>query len=301
MLTLYIIGNGFDLFNGLKTRYSDFHEYVIRHFPDLENKIEEYFHFETDWKYLWKNFEHDLSSFNYKSFFDDYNHIEVTSESFKPSELFSLVDEISEEVDNLVDEIREAFTEWISDIGIPNEYGFTYRFPEHSIFINFNYTTTLESLYGIPKKDILYIHNNADDYHGELIFGHGQSEEFDPAPPTFDEYGEPTRTPFTDSENASRYPFYALMKNTEEVLSDHEDFFKNLPPFDDIIVLGHSLGKPDWPYFKLLNHLSVECNWRLSFYSEEERHALHAIAIEELGIPSRQIRMVKMEDEIIQL
>lgn len=56
MPALYIIGNGFYLFNGLKTRYSDFHQYIIGNYPDLENSIEEYFSFEADAHYLWKNF-----------------------------------------------------------------------------------------------------------------------------------------------------------------------------------------------------------------------------------------------------
>ena len=40
MSTLYIIGNGFDHFNGLKTNYADFHNFVIQNYPDLENTIE---------------------------------------------------------------------------------------------------------------------------------------------------------------------------------------------------------------------------------------------------------------------
>jgi len=54
------------------------------------------------------------------------------------------------------------------------------RFYPESLFINFNYTDTLEELYGIPKSNILYLHNNANDYSGDLIFGHAKKEEKDP-------------------------------------------------------------------------------------------------------------------------
>lgn len=297
--TLYIIGNGFDLFNGLKTRYSDFHRFVIENFTDLEKRFEEHFFFETDKNYLWKNFENDLSSFNYKSFFDEFNNIDVLSDGFKPSEVFGLEDEISEEVDSLIDQIRDAFTQWVYEIELPLKPRKIFQFDENSSFIVFNYTDTLETLYNIQKSQILYVHNKANDDDGDLIFGHGLMEELNPAEEAFDESGEPTRTLFTDSENASRYPFYALMKNTDEVLAEHASFFNSLPAFSKIIVLGHSLGKSDWPYLKQLNRLLPESGWKISFYSDNERDELYAIACDELGIPPEKIKMIKIEDETL--
>jgi hypothetical protein len=295
---LYIIGNGFDLFNGLKTRYSDFHNFVIQNFPDLENRFEEYFHFETDINYLWKNFENDLSTFNYQSLFDEFNHIDVSSDSFRPSEVFGLEDEISRAVEELVDEIRNAFNQWVNEIEFPAKLSINYRFKESSLFVVFNYTGTLENLYKVQNDQILYIHNNSIDHHGELIFGHGQSEEQNPAPDYFDDNDEPTRTSFSDSEKASRFPFYAFMKNTEEVLSEHASFFNSLPHITQIIVLGHSLGQADWPYFKLLTRQFPHSKWKISFYSNEELDTLYAIATGELGIAPERIKMIKMEDEI---
>lgn len=48
MSRLFIIGNGFDLYNGLKTRYSDFHSFISKNCNDLENDIENYFSFKVD-------------------------------------------------------------------------------------------------------------------------------------------------------------------------------------------------------------------------------------------------------------
>lgn len=296
--SLYIIGNGFDLFSNLKTQYSDFHNFVIQNFPDLQDRFEEYFHLETNRNYLWKNFENDLSTFNYKSLFDEFNHIDISRDSFKPSAVFGLEDEIREAVDNLVYEIRDAFTQWINEIEFPAEHIGTFRFNENSLFIVFNYTDTLETFYKVQKSQILYIHNNSTDNYGELILGHGLSEEPSPAEEDFDESGEPTRTLFTDSENASRYPFYAFMKNTDQVLSNHAAFFNSLPAISEIIVLGHSLGKSDWPYFKRLNRLLPHSNWKISFYSNEEHDILYDIARRELDIAPGKIEMIRIEDEI---
>ena len=93
MSELYIIGNGFDLCNGLKTRYSDFHRFVTGNYPDLENSIEEYFSFETDGHYLWKSFEHDLNTFDHESWFESIKYIDVLTDSFRSCDAFGLEDE----------------------------------------------------------------------------------------------------------------------------------------------------------------------------------------------------------------
>lgn len=151
MSTLYIIGNGFDLFNGLKTIYADFHNFVIQNFPDLENKIENYFLFQTDDNYLWKNFENDLATFQYENLFDEHNNIDLWDENFKPSEAFGLEDEIGEEVEFLIGDIKNAFTEWIEGLELPAKKTGLAKIKEDANFITFNYTNTLEVLYSVPK------------------------------------------------------------------------------------------------------------------------------------------------------
>lgn len=296
MPTLYIIGNGFDLFNGFKTRYADFHNFVTQNFPDLENKIENYFLFETDDKYLWKNFENDLTTFQYENLLDDLNNIDVQSESFKPSEVFGLEDEINEEVENLIADIKNAFREWIEELELPAKKTGLAKIKEDANFINFNYTDTLEAVYSVPSSKILYIHNKANDYTSELIFGHGVLQEKDPAKEELDEFGESNRTLFTDSENAARYPFYALIKNTASILDSNSTYFDNIKSFNEIIVLGHSLGEVDWPYFKKVQQLLPDTNWKISYYSQEEKLNLKSTAIEMLGINDDKIQMIRIDE-----
>ena len=296
MATLYIIGNGFDLFNGFKTSYADFHNFVIQNFPDLENKIENYFLFETDDKYLWKNFENDLATFQYENLFDDLNNIDVQSESFKPSEVFGLEDEINEEVEHLINDIKDAFRDWIEELEPPPKKTGLAKIKKDANFISFNYTNTLEILYSVPTSKILYIHNKAKDYSSELIFGHGALQEKDPAKEELDEFGDSNRTLFTDSENAARYPFYALIKNTSSILDSNSEYFDNIKSINEVIVLGHSLGQVDWPYFKKLQQLFPDANWKISYYSKEEKLNLKSTAIEMLAINDDKIQMIKIHE-----
>ena len=44
-----------------------------------------------------------------------------------------------------------------------------------ALFINFNYTKTLEDLYRIPEKQVFHLHGVIDG--GKFIFGHGFDDE----------------------------------------------------------------------------------------------------------------------------
>lgn len=299
MTKLFVIGNGFDLYNGLKTRYSDFHSFVSENYSDLENDIENYFSFKVDQCYLWKDFENDLATFNFKNLFDAFNNIDVLSETFRLSDAFGLQDEIIEEVENLTQDIKDAFTSWIKEIDFPNSCNnrtSKIKFNDDCLFINFNYTDTLEIVYQVPKEKILYIHNNANDTFGGLIFGHDKQEEDDPKQEELDENGDSNRTIFTDSEDAARYPFYAFIKHTEDVLEEHDGFFNGLKNIESIIVLGHSLGHVDWPYFQKLSLLFPFAVWKISYYGEDEKKQLKSLAEEMLAGSKLQIEMITIDE-----
>lgn len=277
MNRLYIIGNGFDRYHGLPTRYADFHIYVKEYYPELLEKLERYFELSVDDDALWQNFEQDLCRYDSGDFMDTYNHIDTSSESFKYSEFYGMTDEVDEQSGSLVEEIREAFVSWVESFEFPDLMDRTYdplKLDTTARLINFNYTDTLEELYQVPKDRILYIHNNANAYDGELIFGHAQKKDGKEVP-TFDADGEPTRTPFTDAENASRAPFFELQKDTRSVLKQHRKWFKTLIDVEEVIILGHSLGKVDWPYFRAIAKLSPQVQWKLSYYGDSERADLH--------------------------
>jgi hypothetical protein len=272
MKKLYIIGNGFDLYHGLPSRYADFHHFISNKDPELLRELNRYFKFRVDKNYLWSNFEQDLCHFNHGRFMATYNHIDMMSDSFKPSEFYGLLDEITAESERLAEQIREAFREWVEDFESDKIDHTRYRplrLDQEAVYINFNYTDTLEEIYQIPKDKILYIHHNANAYDGELIFGHGKKKDQKEVP-TFDEDGEPTRTPYTDSENAARALFYAFQKDTKEVIKEQREWFGLLKEAEEVIILGHSVGRVDWPYFRAISKQAPLARWIVSYYGEKE-------------------------------
>jgi len=292
MNRLYIIGNGFDRFHDLPTGYNDFHEFVIKNHPNLENTFEEYFMLSTDNKKRWADFENDLSTFDWKAFFDEKNQIDVLDDSFRPSFIYDLEDDLEQETDILISSIREAFEDWLTNLSLESIERKLY-FEESSIFLNFNYTLTLEEVYQIPNKKILHIHGDVENDQGYLVFGHNKNLK---AKPKFDKYGEPTRTPFSDSEANAQQPFYRLQKPVKEIIRENLSFFKNLQDINEIIILGHSLNMIDIPYFeKIKKYADESSKWKISFYSDGEK-ASHLSSLQKIGIDECRIEFFKMSD-----
>ncbi len=173
MTKLYIIGNGFDKYHKLPTGYDDFHKFVMDKHTDIENNFEEYFQLRTNKDGLWSDFESDLGTFNWKSFFVEKNHLDVGDESFRPSFVFGLEDDLKQETDELIEKIRDAFENWLNQICLES-IDKKLDLEEESIFLNFNCTLTLEEVYKIPKEKIFHIHGDVENDQGCLIFGHNQ-------------------------------------------------------------------------------------------------------------------------------
>lgn len=68
--------------------------------------------------------------------------------------------------------LRDIMKEWINRIEYTNSKNNLLTFINNdSYYISFNYTSTLEILYGICSNNILYIHGNTQ-CDSELILGH---------------------------------------------------------------------------------------------------------------------------------
>jgi len=285
MTKLYIIGNGFDLWHQLPTGYENFYEFAKELLDDIEN----YYSFEITHSGAWNDFENSLGLFDWEYFYEDYNHIDVTSESFKPSEVYGLEDDLTEQADSYVEAIKESFREWIEgiDISVANR---KLVFPQNASFITFNYTSTLQTIYGIGEEKVFHIHGQSEKYD-ELILGHGETMEEEPE---IDENGDSNRTMFSDSQGAAKYPFYAFQKPVSEVLEKNREFFDSVECVREIIVIGHSFNKIDLPYFKKLAESTNNVRWLVCCFKEsDEDH--HVQELVNCGVQYERIRTCTYE------
>lgn len=262
--TLYVLGNGFDLWHGLPTSYGDFYEYANQ----LLDEISHLYAVDLSECQPWADFENLLGTFDWGSYFDSFNEVDVTAEDFRPKHIYGLEDELTEQADALVSNLNEAFSEWINHIDVlQTEVKVT--FEEQSKFITFNYTSTLQLVYSIPDSSILHIHGQAAQ-NEDLVFGHGEVTDinFD-----IDEEGNNIRGMFSDAEEASRYPFYATKKPVFEIVERYKGYFKDLKGTEEIVVIGHSLNEIDIPYFRQIAASLPEAKWKICFHNETDvRH-----------------------------
>lgn len=261
MSKLHIIGNGFDLWHGLPTSYELFYDFA----KDTLDELESFYLIDTVQNGPWSNFENCLGKFDWNLFYEFHDCTDPTAENFRPSEAFGLEDDITEQANDLVEAIKKCFREWIESIDVAQASKKTI-FSESDSFLSFNYTSTLQEVYGIEKTKILHIHGRSDAYD-DLIFGHGETLEEEPE---LDENGDSNRTMFSDAEGAAKYPFYALQKPVSEAIENNRIYFDSLGDFSTISIIGHSLNNIDLPYFKEIAKNTNTAKWEIYCYRLEE-------------------------------
>jgi hypothetical protein len=292
--TLYVIGNGFDLLHGVKSSYSMFREYLKRHNKALSLELDYYF----ECKNFWGDFENNLAYLSREMVMESVDTMleanmttfDEDDDNFSYADYFASIEMGTQVIQDLTDSLPRCFKKWIKTLypQTGKNQSCDKLLDRGAFYINFNYTEFLESLYGIPKNNILYIHGDRRNKKKELILGHGHDPEKDfsdwfdrnKGKKRFSDYrsGKKGRkyrnddltylTYFQRDErkgnwrNPIRYYaadsatgmiegyFYQSAKKTQEIITDNLAFFDSLKGMEEIVVIGHSLSPVDHPYFR---------------------------------------------------
>lgn len=319
MKTLYIIGNGFDRFHNLDTSYISFGLFLKeKHYQIYDQLIQsfglsELYDFEENNDPLWAKFEESLAALDFETILDDNTDYlpNIASDDFRDADWHSYQIVMEEIVKDLTTRMLAAFKEFILAVDFTNTKKHILKIEKDSIFLNFNYTDSLEYLYDIDFKNILYIHNKAktDD---NLILGHGvDPEEFivkkEEPDPNFTqeelaEWQESMNENYDYSyesgkEELMRY-FSASYKPTNDIINQNSLFFKNLSLIDKVIILGHSLSEVDEPYLKkVIENTRNDIPWFISYYGNREKKT-HRIRLLSFGLNDSQINLIEMNSLI---
>lgn len=169
---LYIIGNGFDIHHDINSSYRAFESWLLKT-KRLKNfdDVQEYFQCED----FWSSFEENLGAFDYISFAQDVsadNLPDMTSEHADVTRSDARC-EVENRLDDWNKTIWGAFPAWLNQLQSPNLEKKININTSDSLFLNFNYTLTLENLYGIESDNIIHIHGKQGDSPGKLLLGHG--------------------------------------------------------------------------------------------------------------------------------
>ena len=283
MKRLYIIGNGFDVHHQIKSKYSDFKNYVEAQDKDLYGILEKYFNTDE----LWSDFEKTLADIDTDTITDDASNFLVSygADDWSDAYHHDYQYEIEQALDLVTVKLRMHFTNWILQLDIPSSR--QVNIDVNAIFLNFNYTDTLELAYGIPRDKINHIHNSAVDTESILILGH--SREFDE-----DESFSKDNDEYTDPRVAQGNDllddyFKQTYKDTDTIIHENGSFFDSLGEIDEVFVFGHSMSLVDIKYFqRIQDKVKENALWTISFYQQKEKNAKQMIA-RGLGIKSSNV------------
>ncbi len=294
--TLYIIGNGFDIHHGINSRYTDYETWLEVNMPEVYGKIlENFMHTDSDW---WKDFEQNLSTFNVEGYAAERareNYPDLFGDNLA-REFDTIVYESKQDAEILLHEILQSFESWIRSLNAPNPTKRISIRRGQSLFINFNYTSTLEEIYGIPKCHICHIHGSVDGSE-PFIVGHGR------IPPKRNSgevlIDEDERDYVTDmAEQAVPEAATVLHKDVQGIIEKHWDVWEKLANVERICIYGFSFSEIDMPYLQhILRNVSSDVAFEISYYSDEDYQKILKFMYDNNFKPW-QYQLVKLSDLI---
>lgn len=306
---LYIIGNGFDLHHKIKSKYCHFQEWLKAN-EEIHNAnyiINAYFPADAD---FWEDFEHGLAKFNITEFAENAtaeNYPNLASDNLA-RELDMATYQSEQDFVRLTEEIKLAFRDWICSLNKPLVSQRINIDRIGAYFINFNYTKTLENLYGVPSNRILHIHGCVD-LDEDFVFGHGEiveetAEELlkecdtdEKIQEYYSAHFDPVSQNVTEStiDGINTY----LRKDVEGVMDKFARKFLELNQLKEIYIYGWSFSDVDTPYLNEILRLNNEHQimWTISWHSKKDKERALSY-LQSHNIEESMIRFVQLEDLI---
>lgn len=299
--TLYIIGNGFDLAHGIKSSYADYKSFYSTYEinsggssckirpkeREYTENIEKGLDLELFFGNLsgdWSNIEEAIGKYDAEYIKEYIEPEDDKEEDFRKQDKLKY-SRLQSFFNNTINALRELFKEWVDKIDIRVKAKHEqYKFNKDDLFLSFNYTEVIETLYGIPINNICYIHGRRG-VDKEYIFGHNNE------------------LPAITIPEEQNYIGYVDIK--KEVIDKMNDFVK---PYDEcletlnhyiqkakiekVIVHGHSLGSVDMVYLeKIVETIGSHIPWQIDYYYEDEIDKIYNLK-KNLGLATVYVRWV---------
>lgn len=257
--TIVIIGNGFDIWQGLNTSYSQFQQYYIMHRDEILNRLhikKHVFINKVGQKIECSDVEiiygdpfdpSELEDEFWNTFEASLNKLDAERLNLFFGKEKSGLKNMQRCIRNARRILREAFCNWIATINI-EACDAEYEFGDNCVFINFNYTDTLLKRFSVKETKEFHIHGEASN-RKSIIYGHSSH----PQEP------EHMLTQFGGRFLGLYYVdrvLYETDKHCQDniqvlciFLALHATMCEEIK---NVYVLGHSMGPADIEYFDFL-------------------------------------------------
>ncbi len=287
---LYVIGNGFDLFNEMPTSYWDFREYIKKNHKYNLMSIEQVLEYDS----LWNDFEAALGDADIDHIYNEANILNEIDYDHPGRSAAVLQDTPVYELENTLDNLEAYFHEWVNQIEIPARGMVPQLFHRPGIAINFNYTLTLEKAYNLDPKLVYHIHGKQGK--GKLIYGHCNHYDEDYYDEALMQYEIDSKEELASMLNKVEKPVEHIIKCNQALWQDIAN--RNIK---EVVVLGHSMADVDLPYFKkIASIVGTDAIWHISWYDgKRDANGLtdkdkKQKAVNELGL--KNVNWFQLED-----
>ncbi len=298
-MNLFIIGNGFDLAHGLKTSYEDFRQYLLEEYPDADPEEfvmpdvsmmpdgGEVIDDENAVSFImriisqtegdkWKDVETALGILDFSECFDGTPYERDSDGDINLRKQANANEDIASNLVLPMTKVTEYFSDWIDTIEISDEISVKDDFAklintDEDMFLTFNYTETLELVYG--ANNVCHIHGMQGE---EILFGHGNDIH----------YTEENMQDYLGAENILDQIEAGLRKNTASALERHEDFFDSIDArVDNVFTFGFSYSAVDAVYIEQICRRLTNPNivWHLNSYDDEDTQYEYMKSISKCG------------------
>lgn len=275
--TLFIIGNGFDITCGIKSKYVDFRQWLKSNntYPKLYELMEHLFNnCEYD---FWGDIEKALGEYDEEQIMNacnlnpdiDYDH---------PIRYVSSIESTPDMFKSILDEFLEAFNNWVNSIDITcaKKIG---DLPQDSKYLTFNYTETLEKIYRIPKDNVLHIHGSRLSKEKGYIIGHNNYRD------RYDAYDKSQLYFIQKAQEDIIDDMNGLVKDTKSIIIQNQNFFHRLSNnIERVVVYGHSLSQIDRPYIdEIVKQIGIDEPWVIYYHTEDDNSSIESF-VKEKGL-----------------
>lgn len=304
MKRLVVVGNGFDIHHGMRSSYGDFRRWLQATDGDADDAdsvlgaLARYFPLsvseDVEW---WNEFETNLATLAPSEIVADAvdeNQPDFASDDFRDSDWYRAAGAVDDVISGLYSRILEKFTEWISEVNgtYDGSRRFVWSHRDTDGYLTFNYTDTLEQLYGVPACRVLHIHGQPATAE-PLVLGHDgdltfveEDLERSPEPPDdldvedYEEWYAAHADDYVTSEakNSARDAVMHHRKPVAEIIDSLRLYFASCASLEEVIVIGLSYSAVDMPYLRRIAACAPSARFTLTYYTESDRAAAEAFA-----------------------
>ena len=293
MRHLYIIGNGFDIYTGLATRYADFQLWLENNYPFIYENMQAVYDIDAEW---WNDFEVQLGNLDINKFISKFTPSvkpidEKIAEAKRKREYkkrYNMPPNLHvdsycvKRLSGLLDVLQYCFEKWVDNCQrsiIATKYIHIEK--ENSFFVNFNYTDVLEMLYEIPEERVFHIHGRLSK-HERLIYGHNKFLY--------------RSSSMSNEEEQVSFELNHYQKNPYEHIYKYQKLKEIIKDVEYVHIYGFSFSIVDEEYMDwFFYNVSATSQWEVSWFSDEDKNRIDRFVLDHWGLKDR-LKIIKLEE-----